>query len=69
MRVPRPAARMTAQSVKLHPPNHRASFFFFEKKQQKTFIFCSTPRLNGAHSKGNKSFLVLFFKKEQKPYF
>jgi len=36
--------------------------FFFEKKNQKTFIPCGNhPR---EHAKRSQSFLVLFFKKE-----
>jgi hypothetical protein len=37
--------------------------FFFEKKKQKTFG-CWAPSYPQARSKINKSFLLLFFKKE-----
>ena len=37
--------------------------FFFEKKKQKTFGPAVATVLT-AHAQGNKSFLVLFFKKE-----
>jgi hypothetical protein len=40
--------------------------FFFEKKNQKTFILCR--RLTGeVRDSARKSFLVLFFKKELLP--
>jgi hypothetical protein len=41
--------------------------FFSEEKKQKTFI----PGLHGvdSYASGNKSFLVLFFKKELLPFF
>jgi adenosylmethionine-8-amino-7-oxononanoate aminotransferase len=42
--------------------------FFFEKKNQKTFISRAFPWIEhagSAHPSGNKSFLVLFFKKER----
>jgi hypothetical protein len=41
--------------------------FFFEKKNQKTFALCPLPRAKHVHSvlpEIEKSFLVLFFKKE-----
>jgi hypothetical protein len=37
--------------------------FFFEKKNQKTFV-CSGARVAGESGPIGKSFLVLFFKKE-----
>jgi len=37
--------------------------FFFEKKNQKTFIHLARAKADRLGSKGN-SFLVLFFKKE-----
>jgi hypothetical protein len=37
--------------------------FFFEKKNQKTFV-TSAPGCRGAHGPIKKSFLLLFFKKE-----
>jgi hypothetical protein len=40
--------------------------FFFEKKNQKTFPLGAQSRVGGTHQTG-KSFLVLFFKKEQLP--
>jgi hypothetical protein len=44
--------------------------FFFEKKKQKTFATCPCPRpatAGTARTAMNKSFLVLFFKKEPLP--
>jgi hypothetical protein len=44
----------------------RRKAFFFEKKKQKTFIRCFrrwVPALNGTLPVIDKSFLVLFFKK------
>jgi len=41
--------------------------FFFEKKKQKTFGLKSRVGVQGAS--GNKSFLLLFFKKEVLAYF
>jgi len=38
--------------------------FFFEKKNQKTFALWLTRQARVAGTKENKSFLVLFFKKE-----
>jgi hypothetical protein len=38
--------------------------FFFEKKNQKTFA-SAVADLSGEPPTGNKSFLVLFFKKER----
>jgi hypothetical protein len=35
--------------------------FFFEKKNQKTFISCACPQVT---QRGNKSLLLLFFRKE-----
>jgi hypothetical protein len=37
--------------------------FFFEKKNQKTFV-CSGTRVASVSDQRGKSFLVLFFKKE-----
>jgi len=41
--------------------------FFFEKKNQKTFISCAPKRMVPPVT--SKSFLVLFFKKELLPSF
>jgi hypothetical protein len=41
--------------------------FFFEKKNQKTFVLRSKP-VQTHVSKEDKSFLLLFFKKEVLPY-
>jgi hypothetical protein len=40
--------------------------FFFEKKKQKTFV--SLVRAVQRYARGNKSFLVLFFKKEHSSF-
>jgi hypothetical protein len=42
------------------------SLFFFEKKNQKTFV-SGAPRGCNRSAPEQKRFLVLFFKKEQKP--
>jgi len=46
--------------------NNKVKMYFFEKKNQKTFIplryACSNERIQG-----NKRFLLLFFKKEVLP--
>jgi hypothetical protein len=39
-------------------------YFFFEKKKQKTFVFSVYVAEPAAGTSWNKSFLVLFFKKE-----
>jgi hypothetical protein len=39
--------------------------FFFEKKNQKTFTYCG--RFRGVRDSTGKSFLLLFFKKEDPP--
>jgi hypothetical protein len=44
----------------------KKGLFFFEKKKQKTFAHCPWPRA-GPGTKTDKSFLVLFFKKEHLP--
>jgi hypothetical protein len=41
--------------------------FFFEKKKQKTFIILE-PRWLNRRVQTNKSFLVLFFKKEHSSF-
>jgi hypothetical protein len=49
------------------PPSRKGRMFFFEKKNQKTFATlarCSNVRHSWRHP-NEKSFLVLFFKKEQ----
>jgi len=43
--------------------------FFFEKKNQKTFIPAYGDKLIYKHAKRSQSFLVLFFKKELLPPF
>jgi len=42
-------------------------YFFFEKKKQKTFAYWLTRCIRLARNEVNKSFLVLFFKKELLP--
>jgi hypothetical protein len=44
----------------------RRKIFFFEKKKQKTFA-CWAQRFRMGSAQMNKSFLVLFFKKELLP--
>jgi len=41
--------------------------FFFEKKNQKTFVYLETLPLRWSWIEKDKSFLVLFFKKELLP--
>jgi len=41
--------------------------FFFEKKNQKTFICLVTHQQRSARTLSNKSLLVLFFRKELLP--
>ena len=42
--------------------------FFFEKKKQKAFV-TAVADSPAAYTQGNKSFLVLFFKKEPLSFF
>jgi hypothetical protein len=47
--------------------------FFFEKKNQKTFVCLDPRKLESVrlrwHERRSKSFLLLFFKKEGLPFF
>jgi len=42
--------------------------FFFKKKKQKTFVLFCAGLLQRPGTEGNKSFLLLFFKKEVLAY-
>jgi hypothetical protein len=49
-----------------HPIPEKERMFFFEKKNQKTFAFLA--RADRTPATANKSFLLLFFKKEVLPF-
>jgi len=45
-------------------PSEARKYFFFKKNKQKTFARWLTRQERSARTETNKSFLVLFFKKE-----
>jgi hypothetical protein len=54
------------------PKQAKASKFFFEKKNQKTFDYLRPPKASmeiPRHRPTDKSFLLLFFKKADLPCF
>jgi hypothetical protein len=57
----------TARFFGFFQKRNKRKVFFFEKKKQKTFAYCPlrrTKQVKAGQSERDKSFLVLFFKKE-----